>query len=108
MRPEFNDLYKETKIRYDTAIKLAKQAHFGNLICKAKNKSKMVCRAINDIRGDSKSVVKKPKFEGDLSKVANDFNEYFVNVASGRRDGFSGQKCSDNFKKLKQSFYKFE
>ena len=96
-----NKLYKEKKLGYvtieqfnayrnkfNTIIRRAKQLYYNNLFSSFKNNTKKLWQEVNKItkRANSRTtkttIVNNSKIISDPKPVANEFNNYFTNIAS--------------------------
>ena len=64
-----------------------KKLHYNKIICNSKNKMKSTWKIINEERGkpkqgtDIQSLLMDTNAEMNLSKIADNFNKYFISVA---------------------------
>ena len=83
------NLYKRYKNKLNQVIKVSKKIYYEEQLIKYKHDTKMVWRTLNEILNRGRKNTKLPnEFIGnnttdtikDPSKIANSFNEYFVNI----------------------------
>ena len=88
--------YQEYKLHRQTLkrlINIAKKKYFSNKVSEYSGNSKKLWEIINNIRGKSKHEI-KPCFKLDDRKIterrliANEFNKYFVSIATKLNDGY--------------------
>lgn len=87
-KPEFRDVYRSTKRRYDSLLTTTKREYFNEIIVNSENKSKASWRIINSL---TKNKVHNEVSLGqsDHSALANRFNTFFANIPVKLTEGLT-------------------
>lgn len=104
-KPEHISHYRSLKKRHDNAIKSARQMQFRDTVDNSNNKSRTVWKLVNESLGKGKPTSNLEN-ESDPYKIVNEFNDFFINIASQLGSGApSNNFNSDIIKQQEKSFY---
>lgn len=108
-RPEFKPAYKLAKKEYDRALTAAKHDHYAKLIQNSDNKSKSVWKVIDALANKSNKTQKMMKTDNP-SKLANEFNKFFIDISKNLSRETNGQGVSSGASviHLRNSFFVFD
>lgn len=107
-RPEFDILYKKMKQSYDCALANCKKSRYKTIIEEADNKSAAAWKVIREVTGKKVKSDQKLPSKQNISELANELNEFFINVGSNMSCNGNDVTNYCDQDRFPKSFYLFE